>query len=188
MFFYLKSWTVVTSHGLKYYYQTRHFVCPSFCICVCPGLRLSYATIFLGTSNLSISSSSFLYLFLSLSSIVYRVFVIVSLSVCISWQSSWGQQTCQFLFLDIFYLYLSRSCIFRPSSWRQQTCQFLILDFHICICLGLVFSDNSPGDTIAHPAVRLIQCGRWWEYWTWNDLLSGSQKEYADFISLSPII
>ena len=46
-----------SSHGLKYYYQTRHFVCPRFCICVCPGLRLYYPTIFLGTSNMSISSS-----------------------------------------------------------------------------------------------------------------------------------
>ena len=97
---------------------------------------------------------------------------------CISQQSSRGQD-CVSVFVSVSV------CIFRQSSWGQQTRQFLLLHFCICICLGLVFSDNPPGDTIAHPAVRLIQCGRWWEYWTWNDLLSGSQKESADFILLS---
>ena len=77
---------------VSFFYFSTILLGTRFCICICLSLCLYFPTILLGTADLSISSSSFLYLYLSHS--------------CIFGQSSWGHQTFQFLFSIVVFVFV----------------------------------------------------------------------------------
>ena len=81
------------------------FHCVS-CICNCLIVRLYFLTIILGTADLSISSSWFLY-FVFVSALYFPTILLETVDLSISYSS-------------FSYLYLSWSCIFGQSSWGHH--------------------------------------------------------------------